>query len=102
MQGPHDDDSEIINDDTNVSEVSSTACSDDLRRNMNDPTLDSDAVDEVDEADVDGSDDEDAREDKGILASPLLGVRGPKSISILDPKDCAKLIRVARNIQEDN
>ena len=38
VQGPHDDDSEIINDDTNVSEVSSTACSGDLRPNTKDPT----------------------------------------------------------------
>ena len=35
-----------------------------------------------------------------FAVAPLSGIRGPKSVSILEPFDCDKLIRIARDIHE--
>ena len=90
---------ESVNVEDNIDEVSSSACSEELRPDILDHIIDSDDSDDGDIKKFDG--DGNCKQDDSA-AAPLYGVRGPKSVSILEHFDCDKLIRIARDINADN
>ena len=66
----------------------SSGCSEEYKANVKDCTVDSDGEVSSEEAAEEGVDD-----------VKFLGVRGPQSLSVLEPKDCSKLVRIARDIE---
>ena len=98
------EDGEGVNADEDIGEPSSEACSEEFRRNVHDPTFDSEDSDALDVREPTSVRVEDGRVmwNKETEDAPLFGVRGPKSVSVLDPVDCNQLIRIARDIHTNN
>ena len=68
------------------------ACCDEFKRNAKDCNVDSDDFVE------DGECGDDIFASDNLSSNKFFGVRGPKSASVLEPLDCIKLIRLARDI----
>ena len=67
---------------------SSIACSDELKPNAIDLTVDSESEEVGDDMHLGAC----------MSSNKLFGVRGPKSLSVLEPNDCSKSVRLAHDI----